>query len=53
MAEVDITINGRSYRISCKNGEEERVKSLPKFDDKSISLLEFISEYLGSNNTSS
>ena len=28
MAEVDITINGRSYRISCKDGEEERIKSL-------------------------
>lgn len=28
MAEVDITINSRSYRISCKDGEEERVKSL-------------------------
>ena len=28
MADVDITINGRSYRISCKDGEEERIKSL-------------------------
>ena len=28
MAEVDITINARSYRISCKDGEEERIKSL-------------------------
>ena len=28
MAEVDITINERSYRISCKDGEEERIKSL-------------------------
>ncbi|MAH89504.1 MAG: hypothetical protein CMJ06_05675 [Pelagibacterales bacterium] len=28
MAEVDITINKRSYRISCKDGEEERIKSL-------------------------
>ena len=28
MAEVDITINRRSYRISCKDGEEERIKSL-------------------------
>ncbi len=25
MAEVDITINTRSYRISCKDGEEERI----------------------------
>ena len=28
MAEVDITINERSYRISCKDGEEERIKYL-------------------------
>ena len=28
MAEVDITINGRSYRIFCKDGEEARIKSL-------------------------
>ena len=28
MAEVDITINDRSYRISCKDGEEKRIKSL-------------------------
>ena len=25
MAEVDITVNKRSYRISCKDGEEERI----------------------------
>tara|TARA_B100000902_G_C26900746_1_gene711975 strand:+ start:125 stop:403 length:279 start_codon:yes stop_codon:yes gene_type:complete len=28
VAEVDIKINNRSYRISCKDGEEERITSL-------------------------
>ena len=28
MADVDININSRTYRISCKDGEEDRIKSL-------------------------
>ena len=28
MADVDIIINSRTYRISCKDGEEDRIKSL-------------------------
>ena len=28
MADVDIIINGRTYRISCKDGEEDRIISL-------------------------
>ena len=39
MAEVDITINGRSYRISCKNGEEERVKSLATLINNQVQKL--------------
>ena len=39
MAEVDITINGRSYRISCKNGEEERVKSLATLISNQVQKL--------------
>ncbi len=39
MAEVDISINGRSYRISCKNGEEERVKSLATLINNQVQKL--------------
>ena len=39
MAEVDITINGRSYRISCKDGEEERVKSLATLINNQVQKL--------------
>ncbi len=28
MADVDIIINSRTYRVSCKDGEEDRIKSL-------------------------
>ena len=39
MAEVDITVNKRSYRISCKDGEEERIKSLASLIDNQVQLL--------------
>ncbi len=39
MAEVDISINGRSYRISCKDGEEERIKSLATLIDNQVQKL--------------
>ena len=39
MAEVDITINGRSYRISCKDGEEERIKSLTTLINNQVQKL--------------
>ena len=39
MAEVDITINGRSYRISCKDGEEERIKSLATLINNQVQKL--------------
>ena len=39
MAEVDITINGRSYRISCKDGEEERIKSLSLLINNQVQKL--------------
>ena len=39
MAEVDITINGRSYRISCKDGEEERIKSLASLINNQVKKL--------------
>ena len=39
MAEVDITINGRSYRISCKEGEEERIRSLSSLINNQVQKL--------------
>ena len=39
MAEVDITINDRSYRISCKDGEEERIKSLATLINNQVQKL--------------
>ena len=39
MAEVDITINSRSYRISCKDGEEERIKSLASLINNQVQKL--------------
>ncbi len=39
MAEVDITINRRSYRISCKDGEEERIKSLASLINNQVQKL--------------
>ncbi len=39
MAQVDITINGRSYRISCKDGEEERIKSLSSLINNQVQKL--------------
>ena len=39
MAEVDITINGRAYRISCKDGEEERIKSLSSLINNQVQKL--------------
>ena len=39
MAEVDITINGRSYRISCKDGEEKRIKSLSSLINNQVQKL--------------
>ena len=39
MAEVDITINGRSYRISCKDGEEARIKSLATLINNQVQKL--------------
>ena len=39
MAEVDITINKRTYRISCKDGEEERIKSLALLINNQVQKL--------------
>ncbi len=39
MADVDIIINNRTYRISCKDGEEDRIKLLASKIDNEVKLL--------------
>lgn len=39
MADVDININNRTYRISCKDGEEERISVLAALINKEVSVL--------------
>ena len=39
MADVEISINNRSYRISCKDGEEDRIKGLASLLNKQIIQL--------------
>jgi len=39
VADVDIIINNRTYRISCKDGEEDRIKLLASKIDNEVKLL--------------
>ena len=39
MAEVDVIINNRSYRISCNDGEENRVSLLAEELDQEVHSL--------------
>ncbi len=39
MADVDIIINSRTYRVSCKDGEEDRIKLLSAKIDNEVKLL--------------
>ena len=39
MADVEISINNRSYRISCKDGEEDRIRGLATLLNKQIIQL--------------
>ena len=39
MADVDININNRTYRISCKDGEEERISILAALINREVSVL--------------
>ena len=36
MADVEISINNRSYRISCKDGEEDRIRGLATLLNRQI-----------------
>ena len=39
MDDVEISINNRSYRISCKDGEEDRIRGLATLLNKQIIQL--------------
>tara|TARA_B100001123_G_C15089043_1_gene938847 strand:+ start:601 stop:885 length:285 start_codon:yes stop_codon:yes gene_type:complete len=39
MAEVDVEVNGRPYRIACNDGEESRVSELTKKLDTEMKML--------------
>ncbi|MEC8099944.1 MAG: cell division protein ZapA [Pseudomonadota bacterium] len=39
MADVDIVINSRTYRVSCKDGEEDRIIFLSSQINQEVELL--------------
>lgn len=36
MAQVKVTINGRSYPVACGEGEEDRIRSLAEYVDRKV-----------------
>jgi cell division protein ZapA len=36
VAQVTVTINGRSYPVACGEGEEDRIRSLAQYVDKKV-----------------
>ena len=42
MPEIHLTVNGRSYPVSCQEGEEARIKELAQYVDRKIQ--EFVSK---------
>ncbi len=39
MAQVEIKVNGREYRITCDDGQEERLQELAAYFDRYVSEL--------------
>lgn len=39
MAQVDIRVNGRDYKITCDDGQEERLQRLSGYFDRHVSAL--------------
>lgn len=39
MAEVDIRINGRDFRVACDDGQEDRLSQLARFFDSYVTSL--------------
>ena len=39
MAEVEIRVNGRDYRVTCEDGQEDRLNQLAAYYDRQVSDL--------------
>ncbi len=39
MAQVEIRVNGREYKITCDNGQEQRLQQLAAYFDKHVTQL--------------
>ena len=39
MAQVEVTVNGRNYRIACDDGQEEHLTKLARYVDKKMGEL--------------
>lgn len=39
MAQVDIRVNGRNYKVTCDDGQEERLQRLAAFFDRHVSEM--------------
>jgi cell division protein ZapA len=39
MAQVDITVNGRLYKVTCENGQEARLQQLASHFDRHVTQL--------------
>lgn len=49
MAQVDVSINGQSYRIACEDGQEDRLVDLATMVDEKVSDLVKQIGQVGSN----
>ena len=49
MPEVDVTINGRNYRVACEAGEEERLSELAAYIDDRVGTLVSTLGQIGDN----
>ena len=39
MAQVEIKVNDRAYRVTCENGQEERLQELARYFDRYVSEI--------------
>jgi cell division protein ZapA len=39
MAQITVSVNGRSYQVACDDGQEERVRGLAKYLDEKVAVF--------------
>ncbi len=39
MAQLDVTINGRNYRVACDDGQEDHLRQLAEYVDRQVMEL--------------